>query len=194
MVRKETIHYSFFCRGDTRCTILSPHLERLGAVLLLLEKYDLLGLPIADTIRTRHRKKVAVDGYGAIRLLMVLSVTAWLEMVERWHSMPESSSRHLQMVCNLNSLELRCMGKLVQEEHTYSSTPLVDRCCAMCGKMLASSTQFKRNQMWNGKRGAACQIRGSTVAWDSMPPFLLLWSKQKLGVFLRAVCNYDSVP
>ena len=82
------------------------------------------------------------------------------------------------------------MGKLVQEEHTYSSTPLMDRCCAMCGQMLASSTPFKRDKSWNGKRGAACQIRGSTVGWDSMPPFLLLWSK-KLGVFLRAVCNYN---
>ena len=85
------------------------------------------------------------------------------------------------------------MGKLVQEEHTYSSTPLVDRCCAMCGKMLASSTPFQKAKSWNGKRGAACQIRGATVAWDSMPPFLLLWSKQKLAVFLRAVCNYDDV-
>ena len=159
--------------------------------MLLLEKYELLGFPISESIRTRHRVKCATDGYGAIRLLMVLSVTSWIEMIERWHSMPEPTSQHLPMVCNLNSMELRCMGKLVQEEHAYSSTPLVDRCCAMCGKMLASSTPFKKEQIWNGKRGAACQTRGSTVAWDSMPPFLLLWSKQNLGVFLRAVCNYD---
>ena len=84
------------------------------------------------------------------------------------------------------------MGKLIQEEHAYSSTPLMDRCCAMCGKMLASSTPFKNAKNWNGKRGPACQVRGSKVSWDSMPPFLLLWSKRKLGVYLRAVCNYNN--
>ena len=135
--------------------------------------------------------KKSADGYEAIRLLMVLSTTAWMEMLERWYAMPVASTRHLPMVCNLNSLELRCMGKLVQEEHKYSTTPLMDRCCAMCGQMLASSTQFHKGNKWNGKRGTPCQVRGTTVTWDSMPPFLLLWSKKKLGVLLRAVCNYD---
>ena len=141
-------------------------------LILLLEKNGLLGTPVTECVIVRQRAKKSADGYEAIRLLMVLSTTAWVEMLERWYAMPEASRIHMPMVCNLNSLELRCMGKLVQEEHKYSTTPLMDRCCAMCGQMLASSTQFQKGNKWNGKRGTPCQVRGTTVTWDSMPPFL----------------------
>ena len=132
--------------GSKRCSALTPHLECLGAVLLLLEKNGLLGTPVTECVIVRQRAKKSADGYEAIRLLMVLSTTAWVEMLERWYAMPEASTVHLPMVCNLNSLELRCLGKLVQEEHKYSTTLLLERCCAM---VIAETPQALRRRQYD---------------------------------------------
>ena len=87
------------------------------------------------------------------------------------------------------------MGWEVHEEYCASSTPFSDHCCAMCGRILFSSTHAggSNNPHEIGIRGPACQVRGEVVAWDSMPLFLLLWSKQHLArTLLRGVSHYDS--
>ena len=100
--------------------------------------------------------------------------------------------RHLPMVCNLAPLELRALGWDVHEEYVHSSTPLMDHCCAACGRLLYSRTHAGvcHNPNLTGISGPACRVRGTHAAWDSLPLCLLLWSKERLAAtLLRGISN-----
>ena len=106
--------------------------------------------------------------------------------------MPLSPTRSLRMVCNQSPLQLRRLAVNVAQEHQWSSTPLFDHCCAMCGRLLYSRSESRNNPGYIGIPGPACQVRGSTCRWDALPLCLLLWSKATLAsTLLRSVATYD---
>jgi hypothetical protein len=153
--------------------------------------------PIMKTATGPRLRLTGKDGRNKnaaelFRLLLVFAVTAWVEMTERWYNMPENPTRNLPMVCNLHPLELRAMGALVWDEHKYSSRPLYEHLCAACGQLLHSRTEHSHLPREMGLPGPACQLRGRVASWHALPLFLLLWSKKRLGHYLRSICTYDA--
>ena len=125
-------------------------------------------------------------------LLRIFALAAWVQMTERWNSMPVNCQRSLPNVSNLYPFDIRCLARHVADEYVLSSTPLVDHLCAMCGQLLGPPTKFNKCSRDGGKPGRPCQVRGRDCSWDALPLFLVLWSKSTLGQRLPAVFSHDS--
>ena len=92
------------------------------------------------------------------------------------------------MVCNMAADEVRALAKLVDEERAVSAQPLVEHVCAMCGHLLQSRAREGWTEVDIGKPGEAHQSRGQKeCAWDELPPFLLLFSKDTLARRLPSI-------
>ena len=151
-----------------------------------------MGSTQRGTSAKRITKKGPDPERSSLQLLLVFSLAAWIELSEKWYSMPYSPDRNLPMVCNFSPLRIRAYAKYVHEEAVTSSTPMFDKVCSMCGVLLESSTKQIPSDKFHGVSGKAIQILGEVARWDAMPLFLLLWTPQALAKFLPAVFVFDS--
>eukprot|EP00973_Karenia_brevis_P075442 10478260-Karenia_brevis.AAC.1 len=136
---------------------------------MYLQTYSAWGK--VDVTRTKKAGKGVHEERS--KLLSVLALAAFLEMCETWYNMPNDPTNNLAMVCNVSPLDLRQLGHDVHTEHSHSSTPLVDHCCAMCGRLLYSAhSSADRSLGVVGKAAYACQVRTTPptkAPWDAMP-------------------------
>jgi hypothetical protein len=162
---------------------ITKHEETLGVVTLLMRAEGFLPTTRPSTTNAETLR---------CHVLNILATAAWVEMTERWHRMPEHANMCLSMVCNHSTLDIRQYGRLVFDEHTLSSTPLVDHICAMCGHLLCSLTRNAHSPREVGCPGLPCQVRKKACNWDDLPLFLLLWSKRKIANSIPALFALDA--
>ena len=177
--------------GEDSCVALSQHQEILGAIYAYLDGKGVLAAAAATRKRLRGKTGVTKATDETFRLLLTFALSAWVGQTERWYRMPDAPTRNMPMVCNLTNYGVRALGSLVQDEMKYSSRPMFEHLCAACGRLLYSRTEHAHLPRELGVCGSACQTRGAVTTWHAMPAFLLLWSKERLGCYLRAVCHYD---
>ena len=94
---------------------------------------------------------------------------------------------HVNNVSNLDAFEIRSYCKLIEEEHTMSSRPLIDHICAICGGLLQPGFGCYSSIEQTGRAGIPSQVRGQRCAWDALPPFMLLFSKRLLARRLPSI-------
>ena len=73
-------------------------------------------------------------------------------------------------VSNLDAFDIRSYCKLIEEEHTMSSRPLIDHICAICGGLLQPGFGHYSSIEQTGRAGIPYQVRGQRCAWDALPP------------------------
>ena len=194
---KETVEKSIRS-GDTGCLSLSSHEEILGCMCSYLHQKDYWNTFKGPRMRVKRmrakktRDPIADNTQDLFRVLLVFATSAWVELTEKWYNLPEAPGRHLRCVTNMSPIDYRSLGELVWAEVKESSQALYAHCCAQCGRLLHSRTAASHLPSDVGRPGMACQLWGRHETWTVMPPFLLLWSKQRLGHLLRAVCAYDA--
>ena len=150
--------------------------------MLLVGKHTLVPLQ-----RLRAKSRVSPHLRSQL-LLTVFSITSFLELTEKWYSLPCRPEGSPATVSNIDAPEIRRLAKLVQEERAQSSKALCPFLCASCGQLLPAPV--KEEQLH--KTGMAYQILGTPCTGNDMPPFLLLFSKSLLGRRLPTVFLYDS--
>ena len=172
----------------------------IGSALLLLENGPLLKHILKRSPASRRRLSGKQTSPEIIKwtvqhfVLRVLSFASLLCLTEDWHHTDQPGEKRLPCVSNMDSARIRAMGRLVEEESTLSSLPLISHVCAMCGHLLHPPTMYMRTPKDIGRPGPACQVQGKALPgkWDAMPLFLLLWSKRKLASSLKSVFTYDT--
>jgi hypothetical protein len=100
------------------------------------------------------------------RVASVFAIASFVEMCERWSSMPVGSQLWTTMVCNHSTLDIRGYGRLVYEERELSAKPMFDHLCSMCGCLLSPWTHTAKNPKEVGIAGLACQVH-RLLLWPS---------------------------
>ena len=167
----------------------------LGAAQLLLQHGYMVKPLLATRKRIRGKSAPSVEGLPVLqsRLLHILALGSWIDLVEDWHDAP-ATSRRSRCVSNIGPMEIRSLGKLVDEERLFSSTPLIDHVCAMCGHLLHPFLTTSASTKDVGRCGPPCQERGKPLhgQWHAMPLHLLLWTKARIAKSCPALYSYNA--
>ena len=167
----------------------SPDEVYIGSAAVLLPK----GSYVSKLLRPEKRLTTKTSFPGQQYVLTVLALASWIRLTEEWYNGPDDSAQRLACVSNQGAMHLRQLGLPVHRERVQSSTPMVDKICAMCGMLMPPTSLTKDNWYHTGIAGAPCHMRGEplpTAQWHAMPPFLMLWTKETLSRSLPAVFHF----
>jgi len=181
--------------SSTDASALSPHERVLGGVAVLVRARgaDIVNWHAVNMKPLRLRQKGCPQVWDANPLLTVFAIAAFVEMTEHWYRVPTGCDDNARIVNNMDAVEARSLCKLVHDEHNMHSLPLASHLCAMCGRLLAPTEGSPLRIEDVGRRGGPFQVRGTRCSNPfAMPPFLLLYSKNKLAARLPAVFTYNA--
>ena len=150
----------------------------IGTAALLLDKSGY----VKKIVRPEKRIKIKSSFASQQYVLSVLALASWVRLTEEWHCAPCPSDLRLRCVSNHDAMQLRQLGLPVHRERVQSSTPLVNKVCAMCGLLMPPTSLTKDNWYHTGLAGPPCHVRGEPLpcsSWYAIPPFLMLWTKDR---------------